>query len=109
MAMFIFLTGTTRAGLISAYSAPGRIIGRIAVFGVYAGAADFFFLAIDSIAMDFLHLHHWPVFNVADSCITIGAGMLAWGLFGEILPTTGIAGAVLLIVSIFLLSVGKQK
>jgi signal peptidase II len=30
--------------------------------------------------VDFLHLHHWPVFNVADSCITIGAIMLAWGL-----------------------------
>ena len=30
--------------------------------------------------VDFLHLHHWPVFNVADSCITVGAVMLAWGL-----------------------------
>ena len=30
--------------------------------------------------VDFLHLHYWPVFNVADSCITIGAVMLAWGL-----------------------------
>lgn len=30
--------------------------------------------------VDFLHLHHWPVFNVADSCITVGACMLAWGL-----------------------------
>jgi signal peptidase II len=30
--------------------------------------------------VDFLYLHHWPVFNVADSCITIGALMLAWGL-----------------------------
>jgi signal peptidase II len=30
--------------------------------------------------VDFLYLHHWPVFNVADSCITVGALMLAWGL-----------------------------
>lgn len=30
--------------------------------------------------VDFLFLHHWPVFNVADSCITIGAALLAWGL-----------------------------
>lgn len=30
--------------------------------------------------VDFLYLHHWPVFNVADSCITVGAVMLAWGL-----------------------------
>jgi len=33
--------------------------------------------------VDFLHIHHWPVFNVADSCITIGALMLAWGLRDE--------------------------
>lgn len=33
--------------------------------------------------VDFLHLHHWPVFNVADSCISIGAGMLAWGMKDE--------------------------
>ena len=26
--------------------------------------------------VDFLHLHHWPVFNVADSCISIGAVLL---------------------------------
>ena len=30
--------------------------------------------------VDFLYLHHWPVFNVADSCITVGAVMLAWGM-----------------------------
>lgn len=33
--------------------------------------------------VDFLHLHHWPVFNVADSCITVGAAMLAWGMKDE--------------------------
>jgi signal peptidase II len=33
--------------------------------------------------VDFLHLHHWPVFNVADSCISIGAVLLAWGMRDE--------------------------
>jgi signal peptidase II len=33
--------------------------------------------------VDFLHLHHWPVFNVADSCISVGACLLAWGLKDE--------------------------
>jgi len=33
--------------------------------------------------VDFLHIHHWPVFNVADSCITVGALMLAWGMKDE--------------------------
>ncbi len=34
--------------------------------------------------VDFLYLHHFPwVFNVADSCITVGAVLLAWGLKDE--------------------------
>ena len=33
--------------------------------------------------VDFLHLHHWPVFNIADSCISVGAAMLAWGMRDE--------------------------
>jgi len=33
--------------------------------------------------VDFLYVHHWPVFNVADSCICVGAGLLAWGLKDE--------------------------
>ena len=39
--------------------------------------------------VDFMHIHHWPVFNVADSCITIGALMLAWGLKDEKSPAAG--------------------
>jgi signal peptidase II len=30
--------------------------------------------------IDFLDFLVWPVFNVADSCITVGACCLAWGL-----------------------------
>ncbi len=36
--------------------------------------------------VDFLHIHYWPVFNVADSCITVGALMLAWGMKDEPAP-----------------------
>ena len=28
--------------------------------------------------VDFIDLRVWPVFNVADSCITIGVGLLLW-------------------------------
>jgi len=31
--------------------------------------------------IDFLDFHVWPVFNIADSCITIGAVMLGWAVF----------------------------
>ena len=36
------------------------------------------------------------------------AALLAWLLFGETLATSGVAGAALLILSIFLLSVDKR-
>jgi signal peptidase II len=29
---------------------------------------------------DFLHIHHWPIFNLADSCIVIGVCLLLIGL-----------------------------
>lgn len=28
--------------------------------------------------VDFLHIHHWPVFNVADCAITIAAVLIIW-------------------------------
>lgn len=31
--------------------------------------------------IDFFNFHFWPVFNIADSAITIGAIMLAWTIF----------------------------
>lgn len=30
--------------------------------------------------VDFVDLRVWPVFNVADSCVTVGACCLAWGM-----------------------------
>lgn len=33
--------------------------------------------------VDFLDFRVWPVFNVADSCVTVGACCLAWGLRKE--------------------------
>ena len=33
--------------------------------------------------VDFLDFRVWPVFNVADSCVSVGACCLAWGLRRE--------------------------
>lgn len=33
--------------------------------------------------VDFLDFRAWPVFNAADSCVTVGACCLAWGLRHE--------------------------
>ena len=27
--------------------------------------------------VDFLHIHYWPIFNIADSCITVGVVIMA--------------------------------
>ncbi|MBN1770480.1 MAG: signal peptidase II [Deltaproteobacteria bacterium] len=35
--------------------------------------------------VDFIHLHHWPVFNVADAALLVGMGLLilVFGVFGR--------------------------
>ncbi len=32
---------------------------------------------------DFLHVHHWPIFNLADVCVVVGVGLLLLGLSGH--------------------------
>ncbi len=54
---------TTGLGLILG-GAVGNLIDRARIGGV----------------IDFLDFRIWPVFNVADSCITIGAVLIAWSL-----------------------------
>lgn len=54
-------------GLLVAAGALGNLYDRVAY----------------SYVVDFLHLHRWPVFNVADSCISVGACLLAYGLKDE--------------------------
>lgn len=51
---------------------------------VVAGAlGNLYDRVVYSYVVDFLHLHRWPVFNVADSCISVGACLLAYGLKDE--------------------------
>jgi signal peptidase II len=33
--------------------------------------------------VDFLHVHYWPVFNVADSCITVGVVIMGFLMIQE--------------------------
>jgi signal peptidase II len=60
---------------------PGRHMLMIGFSLILGGAAG---NLIDRLAyghvLDFIDLRVWPVFNIADSCITIGAGLILWNL-----------------------------
>jgi len=70
------------AGVLALLVLLGRWAGRgattVAVLLVTAGALGNY---ADRIArgyvVDFVHLAHWPVFNVADTYVTVGVVLLA--------------------------------
>jgi signal peptidase II len=51
---------------------------RAALLLIAAGAAgNYFDRLLRGYVVDFIHLTHWPVFNVADIYVVAGAGLLA--------------------------------
>ena len=59
--------------------------GRAAVLGLIAGGAlgnlsDRVFRGDHGAVVDFVDLHFWPTFNVADACITVGCILLVVSL-----------------------------
>jgi len=58
---------------------PRRPAIQVALVLVAAGALG---NTLDRVArgyvVDFIHVPHWPVFNVADICVTAGAGLIVW-------------------------------
>jgi signal peptidase II len=61
--------------------APGKKVYNLALALILAGAAgnliDRLFFGY---VIDFIDLRVWPVFNIADSCITAGAILLGWAI-----------------------------
>ncbi len=60
-----------------------RTLGRAAVYGLILGGAlgnlvDRLFRG--GAVVDFVALHFWPTFNVADACIVVGCGLLVVSL-----------------------------
>jgi signal peptidase II len=55
---------------------------RVALLFVTAGAiANYLDRVIRGYVVDFVHVPHWPVFNVADAYVTVGGILLAWYAF----------------------------
>lgn len=66
--------------LLVARAAPGA--GRAAAIGLIVGGAignlaDRLFRSDHGAVVDFIALHLWPTFNVADSCIVVGTILVA--------------------------------
>lgn len=72
------------------YTLPaGEKWGRFATALILSGAVgNLFDRALRGHVVDFIDVyiilggesHHWPTFNIADSCICVGAAILAWRL-----------------------------
>ena len=69
--MFVFFA---RSGARSLFFPPA--VGMLAG-GALSNLVD---RIRDGGVTDFLHIHHWPIFNLADSFIVVGVGLLLLGL-----------------------------
>lgn len=62
----------------------GSPIGRLGVaFAVAGGLGNLIDRLVRGYVVDFIHVHHWPVFNVADICIGVGAGLMLLAMWRQ--------------------------
>jgi signal peptidase II len=73
LALMLFTTSRWRRT-----TAPERVALGLLLGGALGNAID---RLIRGHVVDFIYVHHWPVFNVADIAITVGVGLLL--LFGR--------------------------
>jgi signal peptidase II len=82
---WIFFTATVvvSAAIVLAAARVDRLASEVALGLIVGGAlgnlADRILhgSGVSGQVTDFIHLHHWPVFNAADSCIVVGAVLVA--------------------------------
>lgn len=86
-AIFFILISMAVIAVILLYILKSRGMNRLAssALGLVLGGA--FGNLVDRIMLgrvvDFLDFHIWPVFNVADSCITIGAALVIFSFLAK--------------------------
>jgi signal peptidase II len=75
--IFVGAAGLLSLALLLVRRPPRTRAGRLALLLVTAGAlGNYVDRIVRGYVVDFVHLHHWPVFNVADICVTIGFAIL---------------------------------
>lgn len=82
IAVSVGLTGTL-LWLMRKWPADKRVLQWGGLLVLAGAVGNLYDRVAYSYVVDFLHLHRWPVFNVADSCISVGACLLAYGLKDE--------------------------
>ena len=70
LVLVVFGTGRPVRGRTAAVAA-GLLLG-----GALSNLGDRVFRGHGGAVVDWIHLSHWPTFNVADSCIVFGVGLL---------------------------------
>lgn len=71
LVLLVFGVGRPVRGRMAA-GAAGLLVG-----GALSNLGDRLFRGHGGAVIDWIHLSHWPTFNVADSCIVVGVALLA--------------------------------
>jgi len=85
----LFIITSLTAIIIISYKLKARVAGRLDIFVVSLGLilAGALGNLIDRLffgyVVDFLDFRIWPVFNIADSAITVGAILLGWSILSN--------------------------
>jgi signal peptidase II len=85
-ALVLVVAAVALVGALSVMAWRARSPGRAAIVGLILGGAlgnlaDRLFRGDHGAVVDFIALHVWPTFNVADSAITVGCVLLVVSLF----------------------------
>ncbi|HEX5266073.1 MAG TPA: signal peptidase II [Acidimicrobiales bacterium] len=54
----------------------GAVAAGLLLGGALSNLGDRLFRGHGGAVIDWIHLSHWPTFNVADSCVVVGVGLL---------------------------------
>jgi signal peptidase II len=79
---FLAISAVVLVGILIYYwrLTPGDWTARLGLALVFGGAiANAYDRGVKGSVIDFIQVPHWPIFNVADSAITVGVAVLVLG------------------------------
>jgi signal peptidase II len=79
---FLLISAAVMAGILIYYwrLPPSDWSGRLGLSLVFGGAiANAYDRGVKGSVIDFIQIPHWPIFNIADSAITVGVTILILG------------------------------